>query len=80
MLAPLQKVNDGAVVGIVPHREENVMTIAIALDDDLIGAAPQHRAAPPTLAPVDHIAETQCKLAQINLPFEVLELAIPIDH
>src|ERR1019366_4761589 len=37
---------------VIPHREENIMAIAVALDDDLVGAAPQHRATPPTLAPV----------------------------
>jgi hypothetical protein len=39
MLTPLQEINDGAVVGVVPHREENVMTIAFALDDH-VGTAP----------------------------------------
>jgi hypothetical protein len=33
------------------------MAIAIALDDDLVGAAPQHRASAPVLAPVDLIAK-----------------------
>ena len=54
------------------------MAIAIALDDDLVGAAPQHRASPPALAPVDLIAKTDGKLAQINLPFEGIEFAIRI--
>ena len=52
------------------------MTIKIALDDDLVGAAPQHRASPPTLAPVHFIAETDGKLAQINLPLEGFKLHI----
>ena len=80
MLAPLQKIDDGAVVAVIPHREENVMAIAIALDDDLVGAAPQHRASPPALAPVDLIAKAHGKLAQINLPFESFEFRILVDH
>src|SRR5271165_5508115 len=60
--------------------EKNVMAIATALDDDLVGAAPQHRASSPALAPVDLIAETDSKLAQINLPFEGVEFAILVHH
>src|SRR5207302_823003 len=44
----------------------------------LVGAAPQHRAAPPALAPVHLVAQTGRKLAQINPPFEGLELAIRV--
>jgi hypothetical protein len=36
----LQKIDDRAVVTIIPHREEYIMTIAIALDNDLVAAAP----------------------------------------
>jgi hypothetical protein len=50
------------------------MAIATALDDDLVGAAPQHRASPPALAPVDLIAKAHGKLAQIYLPFEGFQL------
>src|SRR5260370_22589892 len=56
------------------------MPIAMALDDDLVGVAPQHRASPPTLAPVHLIAETDGKLAQINLPFEGIEFAVLIHN
>src|SRR5260370_12223788 len=76
ILSPLQKIDEGAVVAVIPHREENIMAIAVALDDDLVGAAPQHRAAPPALAPVHLIAETDGELAQINLPFEDVEFGI----
>ena len=54
------------------------MAIAIALDDDLVGIAPQHRASTPALAPVDLIAKAHGKLAQINPPFEGIQLAIRI--
>jgi hypothetical protein len=59
----LQKIDDRAVVTVIPHREEYIMTIAVALDDDLVAAAPQHRASPPTLAPVQLVAETDGELA-----------------
>src|ERR1035438_8440128 len=76
ILAPLQKIDEGAVVAVISDREENIMAIAVALDDDLVGAAPQHRASPPALAPVHPIAETDGELAQINLRFENLEFAL----
>src|SRR5664279_5014231 len=56
------------------------MAIAIALDDDLVGAAPQHRALAPALAPVDLIAKAHGKFAEIDLPFEGVEFAILIPH
>ena len=40
MLAPLDEIDHGTVVVVIPQREENVMTIAIALDNDLVGATP----------------------------------------
>ena len=76
ILASLQEIDNGAVVPVIPHREENVMAMVVALDDDLVRAAPQHRASPPALAPVHLIAETDGKLAQVNLPFEGIEFAI----
>src|SRR6266508_4328576 len=76
MLAPLREIDNSAIVIVVPHREEHIMAIPVALDDDLVGAAPQHRAAPPTLAPVHLVAQTDGKLAQINPPFEGIELSI----
>jgi len=78
ILASLQEIDNGAVVPVIPHREENVMAMVVALDDDLVRAAPQHRASPPALAPVHLIAQTDGKLAQIYLPFEGIEFAIPI--
>src|ERR1022692_3316034 len=78
VLAPLQEIDNGAVVPVIPHREENVMAIGVALDYNLVRVAPQHRASPPVLAPVQFIAETDGKLAQIHLPFEGIEFAIPI--
>ena len=62
---------------VISHREENIMAIAVALDHDLVAAAPQHRASPPTLTPVHRIAETDGELAQINLPFEGIESRHP---
>ena len=73
-----QKIDNGAVVPVIPHREENVMAIVVALDYNLVRVASQHCASPPALAPVHLIAETDGELAQINLPFEGIELAIPI--
>src|SRR5450755_2850956 len=52
------------------------MAIAVAFDDDLVVAAPQHRASPPALRPIHLIAETNGELAHINLPFESLEFGI----
>jgi len=80
MLASLHEIDHRTVVVVIPQREENVMTIAIALDDDLVGGTPQHRAPPPTLAPVDLIAETLGKLPQIDVPFESIEFTILVDH
>src|ERR1017187_8655555 len=54
------------------------MAIVVALDYNLVRVAPQHRASPPALAPVHLIAQTDGKLAQIHLPFEGIEFAIPI--
>src|SRR5258708_15722163 len=56
------------------------MAIAIALDDDLIGIAPQHRASAPALVAVDLIAKAHGKFAEIDLPFEGVEFAILIPH
>src|SRR5437764_10914773 len=56
------------------------MAIAIALDDDLVGTAPQHRASSPALVPVDLIAKGHGKFAEIDLPFEGVEFAILIPH
>ena len=58
MLPPLQEINDRAVIAVISHREENIMAVTVALDDDLVAAAPQHRTSPPTLTPVHRIAET----------------------
>ena len=80
MLASLHEIDHGAVVVFIPQREENVMTIAIALHDDLIGGIPQHRAPSPTLAPVDLIAEALGKLPQIDVSFESIEFTILVDH
>ena len=80
MLASLHEIDHRAVVVVIPQREENVMAIAIALDDDLVGGTPQHRASPPTLAPIDLIAETLGKLPQIDVSFESLEFTILVDH
>jgi hypothetical protein len=77
-LPPLQEIDEGAMVIVVSHGEEHIVAIPVALDDDLVGAAPQHRAAPPALAPVHLVAQTDGKLAQINPPFEGIELAIRI--
>src|SRR5664279_807906 len=76
ILPPLQKIDDRAVVAVIPHREENMMAIAVAFDDDLVVAASQHRASPPTLAPIHLIAETNGELAHINLSFESVEFGI----
>src|SRR6266496_6587855 len=54
------------------------MAIAIALDDDLVGLAPQHRASAPALVAVDLIAKAHSKFAEIDLPFEGVEFAILI--
>jgi hypothetical protein len=54
------------------------MAVSMAFDHDLVAAAPQHCAPPPALAPVDLIAQTDGKLAQINLPLEGIELDIRI--
>jgi hypothetical protein len=56
------------------------MAIAVALDDDLVAAAPQHRTTPPALLPVHLVAETGSKLAQINLTFEGVEFSIRVPH
>src|SRR5207253_10032477 len=56
------------------------MAIAIALDDDLVGIAPQHRASAPALVAVDLIAKAHGKFAEIDLPFEGVEFAILIPH
>src|SRR6266496_331088 len=56
------------------------MAIAIALDDDLVGLAPQHRASAPALVAVDLIAKAHGKFAEIDLPFEGVEFAILIPH
>src|SRR5580700_3168416 len=53
---------------------------AIALDDDLVGAAAQHGAAPPAFPWVDRIAQAHRELAKIDLPFEGVEFAIPVHH
>src|ERR1700687_3027907 len=78
MLGPRQEIDDGAAGGGIPHREENIMAVAVALDHDLVRVAPQHRASPPAIATVPFIAETDGTLAQIDLPFEGIEFAIPI--
>src|ERR1017187_10479258 len=78
VLASLQEIDNGAVVPVIPHREEDVMAIVVALDYNLVRVAPQRCASPPALAPVHLIAQTDGKLAQIHLPFEGIEFAIPI--
>src|SRR5262249_19337038 len=80
ILAPLEEIDYRAVVVVIPQREEDIMAIAIALNDDLGGATPQHRASPPALAAVDLIAQTDSKMLQIDLPFENLEFAILASH
>ena len=76
MLPPLQKIDDRAVVAVIPHREENIVAIALAFDDDFVAAAPQHRTSPPALAPVYLIAQADGELTHINLPFEGIEFVI----
>ena len=49
MLATLQKIDDAAVVPVIPHREENIMAVAVALDHDLVRAVPQKRAPSPAI-------------------------------
>src|SRR5713101_1780798 len=54
------------------------MVVAIALDDDLVSAAPHDRAPAPAVALIDLIAQAGGQLAYINVPLEGLELPIRI--
>src|SRR6266853_4096583 len=73
-LAALQEIDNRAIVPIIPHREVNIMVVAIALDHDLVSAPSHHRAPAPTIAPIHLIAQTGGDLAQINIPLEGLDL------
>jgi hypothetical protein len=76
MPPPLQKIDDAAVVPVIPHREEHIMAVAIAPDHDFVRAVPQNRAPSPAITFVYLIAEAGSELAQIDVPFEGIQLEI----
>src|SRR5580698_5585349 len=50
LLSPLKKIYDRAMIPVVPHRKEYIMTVAFALHHNLVAVSPQHGAAPPAFA------------------------------
>ena len=80
MLPTLHEIDNRPVVPVVFHGEEDIMPIAVALHHNLVAVVAQHCAPPPAFVPVDLIAQTHRKLAEIDFAFEIVEFAIQVHH
>src|ERR1019366_3270095 len=76
-LAVLHKINDRAVIPVIPDRKINVVAVAIELDNHLVATVPHHSRAAPAFALVEGVALFNRALTQVDFCFEILQLAIP---
>src|SRR5450432_1957644 len=76
-LAAVQEINDRAIVPILPHREVNIMLLAVALDHNLVSTESHHRAPAQAIALVDLIAQAGGELAHFFFPYCPLPFCPP---